>query len=150
MIRPAKIAGAGVLVSLFVFASACAHSTKIESLPEGATVFVDGEEAGKAPIDIESSAGFFDERQLRVEKEGYSALETTLVQTDPIWWVVVPALCGAPFSLGTSCLLLGWSTRFAEAYTYRLSPVMGDGERPPSADERDAAKDRDENAVIPY
>lgn len=150
MTLSARYAQGAVLALTFAVATGCAHTTKIESLPDGATVFVDGEEAGKAPVDIESSAGFFDERQLRVEKEGYSALETTLVQTDPIWWIVVPALCGAPFSLGASCLLLGWSTRFAEAYTYRLSPVMGDGERPPSADERDAAKDRDENAVIPY
>ncbi len=144
-----RLAGSIVLVSLIAGAG-CSHTVEIKSIPEGATVFVDGQDRGKAPVLLEEDAGFFDERKLRVELEGYTPLETTLVQTEPIWPVIVPAICGVPFTLGGSCLLLQWSTQYAQEYNYRLSPVLKDGENPPTAAEREAAQQRDDNATIPY
>jgi hypothetical protein len=131
-----------------VFASACSHTVKIDSSPPGATIFVDGEDKGKAPVTLDESNGFFDERKVRVELEGYAPLETTVVQTEPVWPIVAASVCGAPFTFGLSCFGLQYATKFGESYEYRLSPLGADGEVPPPVGQDSPIVDPD--ATYPF
>lgn len=137
-----------VVVTALVTATACSHTVKIDSTPPGATIFIDGEDKGKAPVILDESNGFFDERKVRVELEGYAPLETTVVQTEPVWPIVALSICGAPFSLGLSCFGLQYATRFGESYEYRLAPLGADGEVPPPVGED--APHQDPDATYPF
>jgi hypothetical protein len=129
-------------------ASACSHTVKIDSTPPGATIFIDGEDKGKAPVTLEETNGFFNERKVRVELEGYAPLETTVVQAEPVWPIVAASVCGAPLTFGLSCLGLRYATKYGESYEYRLSPLGADGELPPPVGQD--APQIDPDATYPF
>ena len=126
----------------------CAHQVTIKSEPAGAHVFVDGVDRGETPVVLEEENGFFDKRRIRVEKEGYQPIETVIVQTEPRWGCVVPALCLAPFSFGLSCFTLRWATQYAEEYEILLDPIRSDG-NPARTDDPDA-EELDPEMTVPY
>ena len=128
-------------------ALACSHTVNIKSNPPGAVVFIDGEKRGETPLAIEEDDGFFEERVIRVEKEGYQSIETTIVQTEPIWGCVAPSVCLAPFTFCTSCFGLRWSTKYAEEYEVVLDPV---GKGPDSRATKPDDEPQDPAMTIPY
>ena len=135
------------LVAL-ALSSACAHDVTIKSTPPGAKVFIDGEERGQTPLAMEEENGFFEQREVRVELEGHQTIETTIVQSEPVWGCVAPSLCLGPFTFCTSCLGLRYATKYAEEYEIVLDPIRKDGSDPvgPPKDEEPL----DPGMTIPY
>jgi hypothetical protein len=64
---------------LLVFLNACAHTVHMTSEPPGAMVTIDGQPIGRTPVDFDEQTGR-KTYQLRVEKDGYQAFETSLSQ----------------------------------------------------------------------
>ena len=127
--------------------SGCAHTVPIHSDPPGAKVIVDGDDMGPAPVKLSESSGFFKSHQVRVEQKGYSPVETSILQTIPVWPVVAPSVCLAPVTLGGSCFGLMWGLRYGSSYEYKLSRIGEDDgtSAPATVDELE-----DKNATIPY
>jgi hypothetical protein len=128
----------------------CAHPVKLDSTPPGATIFVDGEDKGTAPVVIMEQPGCFASRDLRIELPGHTPVETKLAQTEPVWFIVIPSVCLVCPTFGLSCLGLQYGTQYGQEYEYRLSPMtedrLGGGEEP--AD--DAESPFDSQQTIPY
>lgn len=135
------------MVAALLDAGGCAHSVTIQSDPPGATVFVDGDKRGPAPVTLEETSGFLKSHRVRVEMDGYSTVDTTILQTTPVWPVVAPSVCLAPVTLGGSCLGLMWGLRYGSAYEYRLSKI---GEEPGGAMPATVDELTDPKATIPY
>ncbi|MCP4501762.1 MAG: PEGA domain-containing protein [Deltaproteobacteria bacterium] len=119
-----------LLVSLALTgASGCTHVVTIESEPPGAKVTLDGEDKGNTPVVFEEQTGFFDSKKIKVELDGYLPVETELEQSEVYWPMAAPSLCLAPVTGFTSLLGCMGSTKYAEYYTYEMSPAaeVGDG-----------------------
>lgn len=141
------------LVALFVLGalslvSACSHDVAIKSNPPGARVFIDGEERGETPMSFEEENGFFEQREVRVELDGYQTIQTTIVQSEPVWGCVAPSVCLAPFTFCISCSGLMYATKYAEEYEIVLDPMHSDGSEP--ARDPEADEPLDPEMTIPY
>jgi hypothetical protein len=123
-VRGATVIGLAMIAS---YVLGCAHKVKIESTPPGATIFVDGEDKGAAPVILVEQPGCFAHRDLRVELPGHVPVETKLEQSELVWYVVAPSVCLACPTLGLSCFGLNYATQYGQEYEYRLSPMLEDG-----------------------
>lgn len=137
-----------VLLAGLLFGAGCTHDVTIKSKPPGARIFVDGVDQGETPVVLEESAGFFEEKRVRVEKEGYQPIETVIVQAEPRWGCVAPSLCLAPFTFGLSCFGLMWATKYAEEYEIVLDPIRKDGK--PAREGEGEPEDLDPEMTVPY
>lgn len=144
----ATLALRALAVSAFVFASGCAHDVTIKSNPPGAKVFIDGEERGETPLSFEEENGFFEQREVRVELEDYQTIETTIVQSEPVWACAAPSVCLGPFTFCISCLGLRYATKYAEEYEIVLDPIRKDGSDPARPPEEEEPLDPE--MTIPY
>ena len=145
-----RLCALGALAASLMSLWGCAHEMTIDSSPPGATIYLDGERIGTAPVTVEERSGFFEEKKLKAELDGYETLETTITQGVPIWAVVGPSVCLAPFTFGLSCVGLKWSTMYPPSHEFRLSPILKDGQPPPETSPDDNAPPTDPNATIPY
>lgn len=64
----------------------------ITSEPEGALVYLNDDEVGKTPVDVEFT--YYGTYDVRLEKEGYQALWTMQEAVAPWWETIGPDLVG--------------------------------------------------------
>ena len=126
---------------------ACAHTTDVSTNPPGATVYVDGERVGDAPVAVRQEAGLFRRRTVRVEKPGFVPMESELTQTRPNWPVLAAAGCLAAPTCGLSCLGMLYATQYPARYEYRLSP---DPASPPVSPAEERPGESDAEATLPF
>lgn len=101
----------------------CSHVVTIESEPPGARVKIDGVDKGNTPLVLTEDNGFFAEKKIEIELEGYLPVETELSQSEIYWPMAAPACALAPFTFGISLFLCSNGTKYAEVYTYEMSPA---------------------------
>lgn len=94
---------------LLVLGAGCAHKTVIRTVPEGASVYVDGQYAGDAPVVVERYAGTGGQLRVRAEHESFVEAETVLERTD--WFLWPAALAVTPF-LGLPTLFIPFAGPF--------------------------------------
>jgi hypothetical protein len=134
---------------LFVIALAslgCSHTVLVRTAPEGATVSVDGEEKGEAPVVVETRSGVFDTMSITAELEGFSSKRVLLEQTEWFLWpgllavtpflalpliVVFPpvgAIVAVVWALATSptLLSLAFIRRYPDEVVIELEPRQAD------------------------
>ncbi|MDH5567738.1 MAG: PEGA domain-containing protein [Myxococcales bacterium] len=102
------------ILSLATF-SACATNTTINSIPPGATAYLDQRVLGQTPVRLSDSSVFWTKRQLVLKKEGYEEMRVALRKEE----VRVGPLIGAVFILVPGLWILG----YPEQLTYELQPV---------------------------
>lgn len=85
------------LLALFLLCvgGGCAHKTVIRTVPEGASVYVDGQYAGDAPVVVERYAGTGGQLRVRAEHDAFLEAETVLERTG--WFLWPAALAVTPF-----------------------------------------------------
>lgn len=132
------------LVTALVLGVGCAHKTVIRTVPEGASVYVDGEYAGPSPVVVERYAGTGGQLLVRAEHDAFLHGETVLERTDWFLWpallAVTPLLAAptlvipfaGPFICGGWALLtsptlaaLFFLRRYPEDVTITLMPRVG-------------------------
>lgn len=131
-------------LALVTVASGCAHKTVIRTVPEGASVYVDGEYAGDAPVVVERFAGTGGHLRVRAEHDSFLESDTILERTDWFLWpaflavtpflalptlfipIFGPFICGG-WAVVTSPSLAGlfFLRRFPYEVTLILSPRIG-------------------------
>ena len=131
-------------LALLLVGGGCAHQTVIRTVPDGASVYVDGQYAGDAPVIVERYAGTGGQLRVRAEHDSFLEAETVLERTD--WFLWPAALAVTPF-LGLPTLFIpifgpficgGWAVltsptlaglfflrRYPEAVIVTLSPRIG-------------------------
>ncbi len=120
--REAKDMRAAVLsLGILFFTSGCTSHILINTEPDGAEVYVDGQYLGEAPVDFADSAIVGTTHLVEVKKEGY---ETTRGQFSRNGNLNVGALIG-----GLCCLVpFLWVMDYPATVTYRLRPKEEAGE----------------------
>lgn len=94
----------GLLTVVALGAAGCAHTTRLETDPPGAEVYVNGQRVGVTPFEMQDSPGFGDDYEVSFRKDGYELKSVTLTQDQ--WKVPALVLAGvlAPCSCGLSAL----------------------------------------------
>ena len=82
----------GTLLTAFaLFAGGCVERVMhITSEPEGALVYLNDDEVGRTPVDVEFM--YYGTYDVRLEKEGYQALSTMQKAKAPWWEAIGPDL----------------------------------------------------------
>ena len=76
---------------IFVFMG-CASTTTIKSRPDGATVYVDNVKIGTTPMQHSDTDIAGSTRSLKLTKEGYKPLETTIRKNELQWGPLIGGL----------------------------------------------------------
>jgi hypothetical protein len=66
------------LLALLVLLSSCSTMVAIRTEPDGASIKINGQPAGKSPVDTELSNFNFDEYVVEIKKDGYKPVTATL------------------------------------------------------------------------
>jgi hypothetical protein len=88
---------AACAIATFLAAAGCAHTVHLNSYPEGATVYVDGEEIGETPATYRETTGWGGSHLVRVEKDGYQPVSRVVTQSDWHSGLVVASVVGGLF-----------------------------------------------------
>jgi len=107
---------AAMMIPLFL--ASCSASTMIQSEPAGATVYVDGMKVGKTPYRLSDSKIVMSETFVKLEKAGYSTLETTITKDETV--AIGPAIGG--FFVLIPWL---WVMKYDPVHNYTLEPGNG-------------------------
>lgn len=105
----------GAVFSLTVM-SGCTSSTVINSNPQGATLFVNGERVGTTPYTYSDAAIVASTREVRLELDGYETFRGKFQRTGE---ANVPAIIGGIFLL----VPFLWVLNYEDQYTFELVPV---------------------------
>ena len=95
------------------FLYACASTTKIDTTPDGATVYINGEKAGTTPFTYTDTKIVGSAVQVKLKKEGYEDFQTTLTRNEE---PDVGAIVGGVFTL----VPLMWSMKYKPTHTYEM------------------------------
>lgn len=68
--------------ALGLVVSACSHVVTIDSEPPGATIYVNGQKQGTAPVQYTEKTGWNNTYRIEAKKRGYSKTERTVEQTE--------------------------------------------------------------------
>ncbi|MFZ9887455.1 MAG: PEGA domain-containing protein [Myxococcota bacterium] len=121
----------------------CVHQTVVRTEPQGATVYVDGEYAGTAPLVVQRFAGSTGQLRVRAEQDQVLVAETVVERTEWFPWpallavtpflavptlvipLVGPFVC-ATWAIATSPTLAGlfFLRRYPEEVTLQLLPAL--------------------------
>lgn len=104
-----------LLASLLLFVS-CSSSTLIQSVPDGAKVYMNEEYKGVTPYNYSDTKIVGSTTLLRIEKEGYEPLSTYLSRDES---VDVGAIIGGLFFLFPFL----WTMKYNPVHTYELKPL---------------------------
>ena len=118
--------GRALLVALLCgpLTAGCVTHTRFQTRPEGATLYLNGEEMGTTPIRVTSRRGLPKRYRVQLAKEGYEPVEVYLDNEMSVWW----AIC-----LGPAVAPLFWAWRLADGYEYRLKAVEKNAAKSPPA-----------------
>jgi hypothetical protein len=96
--------------------SSCATTTTINSVPPGATVYIDDRVMGQTPVRYSDSSVFWQRHDLQLRKQGYRSRQIRLRKDQ----LRVGPLVGAIFVVVPGMWLLG----YPPAMTYELEPAQ--------------------------
>ena len=99
-----------------VLISSCVSSTLIESIPNGATLYMDGEKIGETPYLHRDTKIVGTSTDIRMEKEGYKTFRTTLQRNEE---ADVGAIVGGVFTF----IPFLWTLKYKPTHTYELVPL---------------------------
>jgi len=105
------------------FVTACASTTKIDTTPTGATLYVNGERAGTTPYTYTDTKTVGSSVQLKIKKEGFQDFETTMTRNEE---PDTGAIVGGVLTF----VPLFWSMKYKPTHTYELVPVAHQIEAP--------------------
>ncbi len=118
---------AAITLAVFTFvATGCASTVLINSSPDGAEVFIDGQSIGYTPTSYTDSGIVFSNRQVEVHLDGYEVHRATIRRDAEI---NVGALLGGIFCLWPLFL---WALDYPSQVNYQLRPLYGEMEMPPA------------------
>lgn len=103
-----------LLASLVLFAS-CASTTLIQSVPNGAKVYIDGQPVGTTPYSYSDTKIVGSSTTVRLEKDGYDPLNTVIVRNEraDVGAIVGGLFFWVPFL---------WTMEYNPTHTYELNP----------------------------
>jgi hypothetical protein len=114
---------AAVMVALFAFiASGCASTVLINSTPEGAQVFVDGQAIGYTPVSYTDTGIVMSTRQVELRLDGYE-VHRAVVRRDAE--LNVGALLGGIFCLWPLFL---WVLDYPSRVHYEMRPLRAEAQ----------------------
>lgn len=115
-------ARACALALVLAAGTGCTHSVLIRTVPDGATIKVDGEDKGAGPVIVERAPGLFGQMAVTVELEGFATERTVVEQSE---WFLWPALLAIiPFVALPLAVFFPVGTIFAIAWAVVTSPTL--------------------------
>ena len=99
-----------------IFAASCSSTTKIQSEPKGAKLYLDNQPVGTTPYIYSDTKIVGTCTSLRLEKEGYETLNTWLCRNEE---ADVGAIIGGVFFL----IPFLWTMKYHPLHTYELVPL---------------------------
>ncbi len=112
-----------VILATAALMTACASTTKIDSTPAGATLYINGEKAGTTPYTYTDTKIVGSAVQLKLKKEGFEEFQTTLTRNEE---ADVGAIVGGVFTL----VPLLWSMKYKPTHTYEMVALPHQQEAP--------------------
>ena len=106
---------ASVVLAGVVLFSSCVSSTMIQSTPNGATLYLGGENVGVTPYLYEDTKIVGSTTSIKMEKEGYETFNTILSRNEE---VDVGAIIGGLFVW----IPFLWTMKYKQEHTYELTP----------------------------
>ena len=107
---------ASVVLAGAILFSSCVSSTMIQSTPNGAKVYLDGENVGVTPYSHSDTKIVGSITTVRLEKEGYETFNTTFTRDEE---ADVGAILGGIFVL----VPFLWTMKYKPTHTYELKPI---------------------------
>lgn len=108
-----------VLLACVVFMTSCASTTRIETYPSGAKLYVDGEFVGETPCDYTDSKIIGSSIGVRLEKEGYKPITTIITKDEE------PNI-GAAVAGYFFLVPLLWAMKYRPFHNYELVSIKND------------------------
>lgn len=105
-----------VVMAFSILLSSCASSTMIESIPNGASLYMDGEKVGTTPYLYKDTKIVGSSTEIRLEREGYETFRTSLVRNEE---ADAGAIVGGIFLL----VPFLWTMKYKPTHTYELKPL---------------------------
>jgi hypothetical protein len=107
-----------VLLTVVLIGTSCASTTMIQSYPENAKVYINGEPVGRTPFAYTDTKISFSNTHIRLEKEGYEPVCESLCRDEQIdaGAVIGGLLFWYPFL---------WTFEYKPEHTYELEPLNG-------------------------
>jgi hypothetical protein len=103
------------MVLVFMVTIGCKSSVKINTIPAGAKVYIDGEYRGETPYVQTDSKSFLSNTTLRLTKEGYTDFTTPLVKDQ----FSATACCGGVLFL----VPFLWIMDYSPEKTYEMKAI---------------------------
>ncbi len=101
------------ILAIAIFLGSCSSTTLIQSVPPGASLYLDGETVGLTPYKHTDSKIILSKTSLVLEKEGFEPLSTTLVRDEePDMGAIVGGFFIWPLWL--------WALKYKATHTYEL------------------------------
>lgn len=110
-----------------ILLSSCASTTRIQSHPDGAKLYLNGESVGTTPYDHTDTKIVGSVTTVRLEKEGYETLNTSFARNEE---ADVGAIIGGIFVW----IPFLWTMKYKSSRTYELIPLAGNSESPAITD----------------
>jgi hypothetical protein len=105
-----------VIMATVIFLGSCSSTTLIQSVPSGASVYIDGETSGKTPHLHTDKKILFSETTVVLEKEGYETFATTITRNEePDIGAIIGGFIIWPIWL--------WALKYKVSRTYELRPA---------------------------
>ena len=105
-----------VIMAFAVLMSSCVSSTMIESIPNGATLYLDGERVGETPYLHRDTKIVGTTTDIRMEREGYKSFHATLQRNEE---ADAGAIVAGVFTL----IPFLWTMNYKPTHTYELTPL---------------------------
>lgn len=109
-------------ITTFLAAAGCAHTVHLNSYPEGATVYVDGEEIGETPTTFQETTGWGESHLVRIEKDGYQTASRVVNQSGWHSGLVVASVVGALFLCWPALGGIAFSRQMPNVVEFDLKP----------------------------
>lgn len=107
---------ASVLLAVAVLFASCSSTTLIESVPNGAKLYLNGEYAGVTPYNYTDTKIVGSTTMVRLEKEGYETLNAAFSRNESVdvGAIIGGLLVWVPFL---------WTMKYKPVHTYELKPI---------------------------
>ena len=108
---------ASVILAGTILLSSCASTTMIQSTPNGAKVYLDGETVGKTPYSHTDTKIVGSTTSIRLVKEGYETYNTSFSRNEQadVGAIIGGCFVWVPFL---------WTMKYKPTHTYELSPII--------------------------
>jgi hypothetical protein len=110
-----------VVMSGFILFCSCASTTLIQSMPAEASLYIDDQPVGNTPYSYSDTKIVGSATSIRLEKEGYEPLYTTIYRNEE---VDVGAVVGGILFLFPFLWIMGYKS----THTYELMPLVEQSE----------------------